>query len=206
MEAFFIINVAYKRPKKYPILLISDIFQNFERPFTPRGWLRSASNLGKTRFRWFPTFHFSTPEKIFLMKFSEQKVRMKSKVVILEELRWFEHDWQLRLEKWPPMKSFSGLCDFWWRGKSSIKVFFRDFWTKWTFTIYVIWWYDDMERWRIVLLGNDEMSWLEHTNHLDWNTNIVLIGTHEMSWLEHRKCLDWTRRNVLRASGEILYL
>ena len=25
--------------------------QNFERPFTPQGWLRSASNFGKTRFR-----------------------------------------------------------------------------------------------------------------------------------------------------------
>ena len=30
------------------------------RPFTPRGWLRTASNFGKTRFRWSPTFHFST--------------------------------------------------------------------------------------------------------------------------------------------------
>ena len=39
-----------------------EILQNFERPFTPRGWLRSASNFGKTRFRWFPTFHFPTPK------------------------------------------------------------------------------------------------------------------------------------------------
>ena len=36
---------------------------NFKRPFTPRGWLRSASNFAKTRFRRFPTFHFSTPKK-----------------------------------------------------------------------------------------------------------------------------------------------
>ena len=36
---------------------------NFEWPFTPRIWLRSASNFGKTRFRRFPTFHFSTPKK-----------------------------------------------------------------------------------------------------------------------------------------------
>ena len=35
---------------------------NFERPFTPPGWLRSARNLAKTRFRRFPTFHFSTPK------------------------------------------------------------------------------------------------------------------------------------------------
>ena len=32
----------------------------FERPFTPRGWLRSASNFGKMRFRRSPTFHLST--------------------------------------------------------------------------------------------------------------------------------------------------
>ena len=37
--------------------------RNFERPFTPRGWLRSASNFGKTRFRWSSTFDFSTPQK-----------------------------------------------------------------------------------------------------------------------------------------------
>ena len=34
--------------------------RNFERPFTPRGWLHSASNFGKARFRRSPTFHFST--------------------------------------------------------------------------------------------------------------------------------------------------
>ena len=35
-------------------------FQNFERPFTPRTWLRSASNFVKTHFRRFRTFHFPT--------------------------------------------------------------------------------------------------------------------------------------------------
>ena len=42
---------------------ISIFFRNFERPFTPRNQLRSASNLAKTRFRRSPTFHFSTPKK-----------------------------------------------------------------------------------------------------------------------------------------------
>ena len=42
-----------------------NFFQNFERPFAPRGWLHLASNFGKTRFRWSPTFHFSTPTNIF---------------------------------------------------------------------------------------------------------------------------------------------
>ena len=50
--------------------------RNFKRPFTPRGWLRSGSNLGKTRFRRFPTFDFSTPKnfvwQIFLKKFLAQ--------------------------------------------------------------------------------------------------------------------------------------
>ena len=46
-----------------------EILQNFERPFTPRGWLRSASNFGKTRFRWFPTFHFATTKQLQMLKF-----------------------------------------------------------------------------------------------------------------------------------------
>ena len=39
-----------------------EFLPNFERPFTPRGWLRSARNFAKTRFRRFPTFDFSTPQ------------------------------------------------------------------------------------------------------------------------------------------------
>ena len=50
-----------------------NFFQNFERPFTPRGWLRLASNFGKTRFRWSPTFHFSMPTNIFSDKHFCQK-------------------------------------------------------------------------------------------------------------------------------------
>ena len=52
---------------------ISIFFRNFERPFTPRNQLRSASNFAKTRFRRSPTFHFSTPKKFsgefFVSKF-----------------------------------------------------------------------------------------------------------------------------------------
>ena len=40
-----------------------EFLQNFDQPFAPKGWLRSASNFGKTFFRRFPTFHFSTPTK-----------------------------------------------------------------------------------------------------------------------------------------------
>ena len=53
-------------------------FRNFERPFTPQGWLRSASNFGKTRFRWSPTFDFSTPTKIFRQKFLPEKFFVKT--------------------------------------------------------------------------------------------------------------------------------
>ena len=35
-------------------------FRNFERAFTPRTWLRSARNFGKTRFKRFASFHFLT--------------------------------------------------------------------------------------------------------------------------------------------------
>ena len=44
---------------------ISIFFRNFERPFTPRNQLRSASNFAKTRFRRSPTFHFSTSKNFF---------------------------------------------------------------------------------------------------------------------------------------------
>ena len=61
-------------PKIVQIRAILAIFEPFEvlgcqksrifgRPFTPRGWLRSASNFGKTRFRSSPTFHFLTLKK-----------------------------------------------------------------------------------------------------------------------------------------------
>ena len=51
-------HFIFRRPTKKV-----DVLKNFERPFTPRGWLRSAWNFGKTRFRQFPIFHFSPPKK-----------------------------------------------------------------------------------------------------------------------------------------------
>ena len=58
------------RPKKHRKTETKKIekIANFERPFTPRGWLRLAWNFAKTRFRWFPTFHLST---LKTMKFSD---------------------------------------------------------------------------------------------------------------------------------------
>ena len=47
--------------------------RNFERPFTHRGWLHSASNFGKTRFRGSPIFHFSTPKNFLDKNFCRKK-------------------------------------------------------------------------------------------------------------------------------------
>ncbi|MEC8278891.1 MAG: hypothetical protein VX026_14320, partial [Myxococcota bacterium] len=88
-----------RKPKKVP---------NFEWPFTPRIWLRSASNFGKTRFRRFPTFHFSTSKeknwrkfliKIFVKKFFRRKI---DKLPVFAELWIFGRNRQMRLEKLPP--------------------------------------------------------------------------------------------------------
>ena len=46
--------------------------ENFKRPFNPRGWLRSASNFAKTRFRRFLTFHFSMSKNFFDKTFSKK--------------------------------------------------------------------------------------------------------------------------------------
>ena len=60
-------HFIFRRPTKKV-----DVLKNFERPFTPRGWLRSASNFGTTRFRRSPTFHVSTLETFFNMIFFDQ--------------------------------------------------------------------------------------------------------------------------------------
>ena len=43
-------------------------FQNFEWACAPQTWLRSASNLAKTRFGRSPTFYFSTVKKSIFCK------------------------------------------------------------------------------------------------------------------------------------------
>ena len=96
--------------------------RDFERPFTPQTWLRSASNFGKTHFRRFPTLHFLMPNICFWMCtwdlfFGFKKFTRNWKTAVFEELGFFWRHRQLRLEKWPPMKLFSGLYDIWRRGK-----------------------------------------------------------------------------------------
>ena len=69
---------------------------NFERPFTPRTSLRSASNFGKTRFRRFATFDFSTPKK---------KNRRQKKIV--EALFFFKNCFFWKI--WPSKSGYRHL-------------------------------------------------------------------------------------------------
>ncbi len=72
---------------------------------------------------------------VFFRFFSVSKLPKNWKLPILEELGIFRHHRRVRLEKWPPMKRFSGLYDFWRRGKRWHFDFFLDFWPKIIFTI-----------------------------------------------------------------------
>ena len=51
----------------------------------PRGWLRSASNFGKTRFRRSPTFHFSRL-KIFCWQNFRRKISSEKFLSWLEDI------------------------------------------------------------------------------------------------------------------------
>ena len=94
-------------------------------PFTPKGWLCSASNFGKTCLRWSPTFHLSTLKKnraTFSIKSFVWEPRTE-KLPVLEELWFFGRNMQMRLEKWPLKFWFSALYDFWQRGESGTHHF-----------------------------------------------------------------------------------
>ena len=86
------------RTEKFSDGKFSDGRKNFGRPFTPRTCLRSARNFGKTRFRWFAMFHFSTLiffvkvffSKIFGVDFCFQECK------VLEELWIFNPRRQMR--------------------------------------------------------------------------------------------------------------
>ena len=74
-----------------------------------------------------------------------------------------------------------------------------------------------------VLIGTQDISWLEHRTCRDWNTRDILsgtheimwlehmkrnllIGTHEIFWFEHRKSFDLNIRNLLIGTQEIFWL
>ena len=81
-------------------------------------WLRSASNFGKTHFRWSPIFTFRRWQQILVKMFDKIFCRKIGKLPVSEELWFFGRDRPMRLEKWPPKFWFSARHDFWQRGKS----------------------------------------------------------------------------------------
>ena len=60
---------------------------NFERPSTPRTWLRSARNFGNARFGRFATFDFSTPKKKNRQNFRIEKSVFHQFGEVLEDLQ-----------------------------------------------------------------------------------------------------------------------
>ncbi len=103
---------------------VRSFFRFFDRPFTPRGWLRSAWNFAKTRFRRFSTFDFSTAKKLFLWNFRIKKSGSNEKSLVLEKLGFFERYHQILHEKWPHFPRRSSLYVPWWRGSETIFNFF----------------------------------------------------------------------------------
>ena len=96
---------------------ISILFRNFERSFTPR---TSARNFGKTRFRRFATFHFSTLKFFLGEKISGKKIGVDFcfwKGEVLEELWISKRSWHVRRKKLlPELPLFLGRLP-WRRGK-----------------------------------------------------------------------------------------
>ena len=114
--------------------------ENFKRPFSPRGWLGSARNFGKTRFRRFATFNFSTREKFWGWKISKN---VRGVSLVLEERRHFQRRWQIPRQKLlPVVRSFS-LYEPWRRGKSGTNNFLAWFSAKKNFNLVAFWmvWY-----------------------------------------------------------------
>ena len=67
---------------------VAKFFRNFERPFTPRTWPVQPPNFAKTRFRRFPTFHFSTSEK------------QKKQLIFSIEKSKFRFVWRRKMKRW----------------------------------------------------------------------------------------------------------
>ena len=132
---------------------ISIFFRNFERPFTPRTWLGSARNFGKTRFRRFATFDFSTSKK-FLEKMFWRSIFFQESEV-LKGLWFFNPRRHVRREKLlPQLPLFLGRLP-WRRGKWLNMCRKPRLGTEndfnhlvlWLDDNMIIWWYDDMIIW-----------------------------------------------------------
>ena len=84
---------------------------NFKRPFTPRKWLAQPSDFGKTRFRRFPTFHFSTPKNFPIRIFRQISSVFVHFLHYFEELHIFGRFWHLLHAKLHHIDPLSTLYD-----------------------------------------------------------------------------------------------
>ena len=128
---------------------ISIFFRNFKRPFTPRTKLGSAWNFGKTRFRRFAIFHFSTP-KFFLFFFLQKSsgaIFFFWKSEVLEELWLFDPPQQMRRKKLLPQLPLFLRRLPWRRGKRLNMCRNPGLGTKNNFNHLVLWWYDSVMIW-----------------------------------------------------------
>ena len=118
---------------------------NFEWPFTPRIWLRSASNFRKMRFRRFPTFHFSTPKKFFwpkfLMNFSPRKkfVRKSTNCLFLRSYGFLDVIGRCASKSYPQSFDFQLSTTFRGGIKEIVSIFAPDFRPKMTSRLLVFW-------------------------------------------------------------------
>ena len=129
---------------------ISIFFRNFERPFTPRTWLRSAWNFGKTRFRRFATFHFSMLKNSFGQTNFQKVLEVDfcfQETGVLEELWISERQWQVSRKKLlPELPLFLGRLP-WRRGKRLNMCWNPRLGTENDFNHLVLWCYDNMIVW-----------------------------------------------------------
>ena len=90
---------------------ISIFLRNFERPFTPRTWLAHPPNFQKTRFKWFPTFHFLTLKIFFRRKIWIENLVFRNFREVSEELEANGPQNQLPRQILLRIHPSWGLCD-----------------------------------------------------------------------------------------------
>ena len=125
--------MEFSTPKKNKNCFLS----NFEWLFTPRTWLRSAWNFGKTCFRRFPTFHFSTL-KNFCWWFFFKKNRRHFFLTNCHFLKiWNSKSGyrQIRRRNSLPVVRLFFLYEPWRRGKQYGLCFWGGFWAEHDFNL-----------------------------------------------------------------------
>ena len=88
---------------------------------------RTGAKLWENAFQTIPDISFFDAPKEFQPMFCQNFSASNQEIAVLEEQRFFERSWQVRLEKLPPMNPISALYDFWRRGKKPDFGFFVDF-------------------------------------------------------------------------------